>query len=51
MNRPEWIAILTGCLACAAIGMTQPFYAIFLAKIVNVSDEFFVVYIEISDVT
>ena len=38
MSRPEWIAILIGCLACIVVGAVQPFYAIFVAKIVNVSD-------------
>ncbi|CAF1476386.1 unnamed protein product, partial [Rotaria sordida] len=35
MNKPEWITILIGCIACVLSGATQPMFAFLLAKVVD----------------
>ncbi|CAF1331651.1 unnamed protein product [Rotaria sordida] len=35
MNKPEWITILIGCIACILSGATQPMFAFLLAKVVD----------------
>ncbi|CAF1396054.1 unnamed protein product [Adineta steineri] len=35
MNSPEWVFILTGCLACLLAGLRGPVFSILFAKIIN----------------
>ena len=36
MNRPEWIAVIIGCIACVCAGATLPAFATLLLKQVMV---------------
>jgi hypothetical protein len=40
MNRPEWMIILIGCIACLISGAAEPIFAILLAKLVYVTNVF-----------
>ena len=40
MNRPEWIFILFGCIACIIAAATQPALALLLVKLLAVSCSF-----------
>ena len=37
MNRPEWLLIVIGCLACIFNGAVQPAFGVILSKLIVVS--------------
>lgn len=39
MNRPEWVYILLGCIACFCTGGFQPAVGVIISKIIAVSTE------------
>jgi hypothetical protein len=36
MNKPEWLWIVIGCLACICNGGAQPAFGIVLSKLISV---------------
>lgn len=40
LNRPEWLFIVVGCIACMIVGVIYPLHAVIAAKMINVSQFF-----------
>jgi hypothetical protein len=37
LNKPEWLHVLVGCVAAAAVGFTLPLFAILFGEVYGVS--------------